>query len=278
VSVDVFVNEPSECKWSKQDKNYNDMENAMSCSTNPAEINARLLYTCGAALTGIRDREENKFYFRCKDLPDKPENERNVNQQSYEFKLKGSQPLNIISVGPNETVTNNTQTVSVDLTVETSNGAEEGKASCYFSSSGQPASFIQMFETDSFEHRQTLTLGTGNYTYYFRCVDAGGNSNNKTTSFNIFIDNTAPIITRAYREIDALKIVTNENAECAYSLNSCNYNFAEGVRLIYTSSVRTRHFAQWQANRIYYIKCRDLFGNQPNPDACSLVANAASIG
>ena len=278
VSLQVYTNEPSECRWSPQDKSYDQMENTMGCSTAVTEINARLLFTCTTKLTGIRDREENKYYFRCKDLPGKPENERNVNQQSYPFTLRGSQPLNIIKVGPNETITNNTQVVGVDLTLETSNGAEEGKAICYFSPTGVEGSYIQMFETNNFEHRQKLTLSSGNYTYRFRCADAGGNADNRTTSFSVFVDNAAPIVTRAYREIDALKIVTNEDTECAYSFNSCNYNFNEGVRMIYSNpSIKSRHFAPWQVNRNYYIKCKDLFGNQPNPDACSLVANAASI-
>ena len=27
----------------------------------------------------------------------------------------------------------------------------------------------------------------------------------------------------------------------------------------------------------YYIKCRDFFGNEPNPDECSLIASASNI-
>ena len=37
-------------------------------------------------------------------------------------------------------------------------------------------SFVAMFETNSFEHGQPLDLGSGNYEYFFRCIDAGGNA------------------------------------------------------------------------------------------------------
>ena len=280
IPLQAYVNEPSTCKWSTQDKGYDLMENTMTCATSLTQINARELYTCTTNLTGIVDRAENKFYFRCKDQPSKPENERNVNVNSYPFTLKGSQPLNIIKVGPNATITGSTQTVAVDLTVTTDDGAEEGKAICSFSSTGTVGSFIPMFETNAIEHKQNLNLGTGAYNYQFRCVDFGGNAAQANTSFNVYVDTTPPLITRAYHDSanNALKIVTNENAACVYSLNSCNYNFNEGVALLYVNpSQKKNHYAEWQPNFVYYLKCRDLFGNEPAPNACSMVASATSI-
>ena len=278
IDVDVYINEPAECKWSIQDKNYEDMENSMVCSTKVNEINAQLLYTCSTTLNGIKDRELNTYYFRCKDQPKKPENERNVNVQSYKFVLRGTEPLNIINVGPNGTISDNTDLVNVELSAETSNGADEGVAICYFSDNGEEGSYIEMFETRSFEHKQILSLPSGDYTFYFRCVDAGGNSDEETTSFTVFVDRESPMITRVYRELDALKIVTDEDAQCVYSLNNCNFNFEEGVALIYSNSnIKTNHFAPWKPNLAYYIKCRDFFGNEPNPDECSLIASASNI-
>ena len=278
VEITAFVNEPVECKWSIQNKDYEEMENEFVCSTSVVEQNAQQLYPCTTTLTGIKDREENKYYFRCKDQPSKPDNERNVNVQSYEFILRGTQPLNIIDSGPNGTITDNTEVVTLDLSVETSNGADEGVALCYFSDTGGEGSYVAMFDSDSFEHRQTLTLPPGDYTYFFRCVDAGGNSDEANTTFTIFVDTLAPMITRVYKELDALKIVTDEDAECAYSLNTCNFNFDEGIAFIYSNpSIRNSHFAPWEANNVYYIKCRDDFGNQPAPNECGLVASAVNI-
>jgi hypothetical protein len=276
--IEVYTNEPSECRWSRQSKDYNNMENEMSCDSSIVEINANLNYACKGDLTGIKDREENKFFFRCKDQPGKPESERNVMTQSYPLTLRGTQPLNILRAGPNETIFGSTDTVPVELFVRTDDGAEEGKAICYFSDSGVSDSYVAMFETDNFEHKQELDLVGGNYEYFFRCIDAGGNTAEEKIVFNVFIDREAPLVTRAYKD-EGLKIVTNENAECAYSLTSCNFVFDEGLPLIYSNpSIRNSHFAEWEGDRVYYIKCRDLRGNEPGPNECSIVVNSVELG
>jgi hypothetical protein len=35
--------------------------------------------------------------------------------------------------------------------------------------------------------------------------------------------------------------------------------------------------AEWKDNNIYYIKCRDFYGNEPSPNQCSIVASAAKL-
>ena len=253
------------------------MENSSACATVTFQINANLNYACKTNLTGIKNQEDNKFYFRCRDQPSKADNERNVMTQSYEFILKGSQPLNIINVGPNGTIFGSTDTVPVDLTVKTDDGAEEGKAICYFSNTGEKDSYITMFETNSFEHKQQLDLIAGNYEYLFRCVDAGSNTAEDKTSFSVFIDKEAPLVTRAYKE-DGLKIVTNEDAQCVYSQSSCNYNFEEGLPLIYSNpSIKRNHFAEWKRGTVYYIKCSDLYDNMPSPNECNIVVNTVEL-
>ena len=272
-SIEVYINEPSECKWSIESKAYEQMENTMSCATSAGEINALLSYTCTAKLTGLKNDAENKYYFRCKDQPGKEENVRNVMVQSYEYILMGSQPLNIISVGPNETVTGGTSAVTVDLELETANGAEEGKAWCYFSPSGMNNSYVQMFETDNYMHKQTLQLTPDYYTYYFRCTDLGGNSVEAKTNFTVFSDTVSPQIARVYREAGVgLKIVTDEDAECVYSLSDCNFEFETGLPAAYTNpSIKSNSYVEWKPNTVYYVKCRDLYGNEPNPGECSKI-------
>lgn len=279
VSLTVNVNEPAECRWSIQDKSYEDMENSMSCSTRVYQQNAQQLYPCNTVLTGIRDRENNLFYFRCKDKPQSPEGERNVNSESYKFSLRGSQALNIIKIAPNETVTGSTDSVPVNLTVETSNGANEGRAICYFSPSGDEGSFVAMFNTDSFKHNQILTLGSGNYRYRVRCVDAGGNAAEEDTEFSVFTDRRAPLVTRVYREgSDALKLVTDEDAVCTYSTSSCNFNIDEGLKMIYNpANVKNSHFTKWDSTKTYYIRCKDDYGNQPSSNSCSIVVKPSDL-
>ncbi len=278
-SFSAYINEPAECKWSFQDKDYSLMENALTCSTHVYEQNAQQLYPCTTVLTGIQDRTDNTFYFRCKDQPLKADNERNVNSQSFKLTLKGTQTLTITSVGPNATFTGSTAVVPLDLTAETRNGAEEGKATCYFSPTGLEGTFVSMFETGGVTHKQKLALEAGNYTYVVRCVDAGGNADVKNTTFSVSIDRSAPQVTRVYKEQpDALKVITDENAECVYSLNSCNFVFEEGIAMkVLSPSSKTIHLSEWKPNLAYYIKCRDSYNNQPASSLCSIIASGSNI-
>ncbi|MBI2631939.1 hypothetical protein HYW75_02970 [Candidatus Pacearchaeota archaeon] len=274
VPIEVYTNEPADCKWSRETKSYSDMENTMQCSSESFQINANLVYTCSSNLTGIKNREENKFYFRCKDKSD------NENVASDELILRGSKPLNILSVGPNETILGSTEVVPAVLSVETDDGSDEGKAICYFSPTGEKDSYIAMFETSSFQHKQPLSLTSGNYKYFFRCVDAGGNAAESLTGFSVFVDKSAPSITRAYKDEkeNALKIVTNEEAACVYSLKNCNYNFADGLKMLYSNpDVKTNHFAEWKLSNTYYIKCQDNYGNEPEPNKCNLIVSAVQL-
>ena len=36
-------------------------------------------------------------------------------------------------------------------------------------------------------------------------------------------------------------------------------------------------FAEWKDNRIYYIKCSDIYGNLPSPNECSIVVNSVEL-
>ena len=268
--VGVFVNEPAECRWSRDDRIYGEMEYNMECSTNPTQVNADMNYVCLANLTAIQDMKNNTYYFRCKDQPNKNESSRNVMVQSKAFELRGSQPLYIIEQGPNETISGNTDSVLVELTATTDDGADEGEADCFFSESGENETYIQFFETGSVNHVQELELPAGSYNYYIRCIDAGGNGDEKLVNFEVEVDRVAPFVARAYRD-DGLKIVTSEDAECVYSISDCNYVFDEGLSMEYSNpSIKTNHFTEWKAGATYYIKCRDEFGNEPSPNSCSL--------
>ena len=273
VPIDVYVNEPADCKWSTESKSYDDMENSMSCAQSADQFNADLQYTCSGNLTGIQNMQDNNFYFKCRDQPTKDLASRNTMVTSTLLTLKGSQPLDIFNITPNDTITGSTSAVNVYLGVETEHGAENGKATCYFSNTNTTDSFIAMYSTDNYLHNQTLTLGNGNYTYYVRCLDAGGNLATGSTTFSVYVDNQAPIVTRLYQEFSALKVVTNEDAECSYSQKDCNFDFADGTAMQYASAnIKNNLYADWKPSQTYYIKCRDAYGNEPSPNMCSAIA------
>jgi hypothetical protein len=276
IELEVYTNEPSSCKWSRHDQNYDAMEETMQCSTSIFEMSAQMLYKCSTNLTGLKDKTENKYYFRCKDQPLAAESKRNSNSESYQFTLLGTQPLVIDSVSPeNETVRDSTSPVKVTINATTSSGFSEGKAICYYSSTGNNESYIKFFETDSFKHSQDLFLAAGAYRYYIKCTDLGGNSDYEDISFSVETDTSPPSVVRAYKEDNYLKIITSESAKCVYSNFGCNYAFSEGTAI--TAISGKSHFTDWSAQRDFFIKCEDDFGNQPLPDSCSIVTRAASL-
>ncbi len=272
IPIDAYVNEPAQCKWSVQSKTYETMENTMTCLSESYEVNADLVYPCKGNVTGVKDRADNTYYFRCKDAAG------NVNVASKELVLKGSQPLDIFSSEPNGTISGSTDIVKVDLKISTTNGAEDGKAVCAFSPAGQK-DFVKMFETGAIEHKQTLTLPSGNYNFSLKCIDSGGNIAQTSASFVIKVDKQSPKVTRAYRfNTEAMRIVTDEDAECVYSLTTCNYKFNEGIAMIHSPIEKLdSHLAEWKDNAIYHVKCSDAYDNEPDPNACNLVVSASQL-
>lgn len=270
---EVYTNEPAECKWSRRDQAFSNMENEMECSTDTYQINANLDYVCSTTLTGIVDREDNWFYFRCKDR------EGNVMTTSHPFLLKGTEPLVINDVGPTGEFTGSTTVIPVTLTVETAHGAEEGVATCSFSNIEEGGRYIPMGDTgDSYKHNQTLDLTAGNYIYYFRCIDGGGNAATANTTFSVITDTADPLITRVFRDSTVLKLITSEEAKCYYSNNNCNYNLEDGLPLILEEATdRFVHTTPWEEDVTYYIKCEDYQGNQPNPDQCQIIVQASEL-
>jgi len=279
LDLEVYVNEPAECKWSHRDQIYDEMENQMSCATNVFEMNAQMLYKCSTTLTGLKDRQDNVFYFRCKDQPQlkgtTKENDRNVNKESYKFTVIGTESLILTEVGPNETIKDSTDSVKVTLTAKTFAGYNKGEATCYYSDTGETDSYIAFFNTESHTHSQDLFLPEGSYKYYIKCIDLGGNSDEDSVEFYVESDSSAPIVVRAYHEGTHLKIKTNEEAECVYDTVDCNYAFDDGIGL--TAVDDTDHYTNWDTNTNFYIKCRDEYGNQPIGNACSFIARPFEI-
>ena len=271
VNAELYVNEPADCKWDHQDKSYDDMDGTMSCSSLITEMNTQLLYTCATTLTGLKNNADNNFYFRCKDKPLETQ-DRNVNTESYKFTLVGTKPLVIDSVEPNETIKDSTEVVQVTLKAETSAGYNEGEAVCYYSATGTE-DYIAFYNTQSYKHSQDLWLPSGAYKYFIKCIDLGGNAEIEEVNFVVESDNTSPIIVRVYRDEPYLKLITNEEAECVYDVVDCNYQFEDGTSI--TTTDGENHFTDWNTKTNLYIKCKDEYGNDPQPsNTCSIKVRA----
>jgi len=269
LSVNVYTNEPAKCKWTRTSAStdYGAMENNMSCANNVWQINAESLYTCTTTLTGIKDKAENKFYFRCEDLSE----QKNTMTESYEYTLFGTQPLTILQTGPSGTIGSATSTANISLTVKTDNGYNNGESICSYSTSNT-GTYQEMFETGGTNtHSQTLDLVGGTYTYYFKCLDLGGNTAYNSTSFTVYIDKYAPQVLRFYNTEGKIRILTNENAICKYSTDSCNFDLnKEGITSMLYDGTK-EHWVEWKTDQTYYVKCMDEFNNQPDSADCSVI-------
>jgi len=266
VEVGFYLNEPADCKWSHNDMRIENMENEMKCNVDITQMNAKGYYKCAANLTGIT-RGDTKYYIRCKDQPDAEENNRVSNEESYVYVLKSSTALKMMNLQPNSTIYSGINPAPVYLTVETLFGCGDGKAYCFYSTNGVDGDYIQFYDTKDIAHKQRQDLVEGEHTYWFKCIDSGGNVAINQTTFKVEIDKTAPVIARVYEEDNMLKIITVLKSECAYSFENCDFTFERGTDMPYANS--TTHVSEWQEDKTYYIKCRDEFRNEPAD--CSLV-------
>ena len=123
-------------------------------------------------------------------------------------------------------------------------------------------------ETKASSHEQRQDLTQGDYTYYVKCVDLGGNAVYDSVTFRVESDRQAPTIVRVYRESD-LKIITNELAECTFSNTDCNFEIESGIAM--SSTDDQIHTTPWELNKNYYIRCKDEYDNQPFPNRCSII-------
>ncbi|MCW8966117.1 MAG: hypothetical protein OQK82_05465 [Candidatus Pacearchaeota archaeon] len=270
IDTTVYVNEEvDECKWDFTDKNFADMNFSMSCSNDNQVIDAQILFPCTTTITAVKDREENNYFIRCNDTSG------NINKESYELVLVGTQPLYIDSVEPNDTIVkDSTSPVKVTLEVTTSSGTNGGEAYCYYKSSTD-SSYVQFLYDPlemNYQHTQELYFDEGIYDYNIRCVDAGGNAVHKNITFEVEEDLESPLIVRAYKEDGYLKLITDEDSECVYNNDKeikCEYEFDDGISMQTVDD--NEHFVEWNSKDTFYIKCKDLFGNPPLYDECSIV-------
>ena len=278
-NVNFYVNEPANCRWSFADRDYDKMENNMTCATEGSQMNLRLSYTCSANLTGIKTAEKTSYYVKCQDLS--PQN--NTNKDYYlkpeGYTLQGSRALVITEASPNATtIYDSTSPASVTFNAKTLGGTQDGKAMCFYREVGSTGLYTQFDNSDysSNTHSTIVPFENGEHSYSIKCNDRGGNSDTQIINFNVSIDNKEPLIARAYYEDNQLKIITNEKAECVYSTSidtACKYNFEDGVSI--TSYDQINHLAEWNTDEDLYIKCQDVYGNQPaKPNECSIILRA----
>jgi hypothetical protein len=268
-----YLDKPSDCKWDHLDRTYDDMENTMSCAQSIADAvpyQYSMVYPCRTTVDGLANYVENDIYVRCKSYPEKNESERVEMGKSFEYTLRGTRPLTLNEVGPNETIKSASEVIQVQLYAHTLGGSDEGDSMCYFSQTDEDSRYLAFFNSNSYEHTQDLWLGPGAYSYYIKCVDAGGNIAKDTATFVVEADTVSPLIARAYNEDGYLKLATNEEATCSYSVSSCEYAFEDGIQ--FDGNDLINHYTVWDTTSTLYVKCEDIFNNRPlSENECSII-------
>jgi len=193
--------------------------------------------------------------------------ERNTMQNSYNFTLsKTINPLNIDRIEPDgQNLTFGTAPATVKMKVYVS-GGYDGKAVCYYKFGEQ---YIRFFDTMSMISQQDFrSIYSGMTKLTVKCEDIIGNTAEKDVSFNVQIDADYPRAARIYSQGSTSYLITNENAQCVYSLAGCNYEFTNGTAMTGNGQ---EHTFSMDRGKEYFIKCKDEFNNNPG-SLCSAIA------
>ena len=262
-----WINEPANCRWSQEDRDYGLMEQEMDCHTGIDDYDTSVGgWTCDTTLTDLANGN-NQFYIRCQD---NSENANNMSQ-SYPYILKkSSSGLVIDSISPEsgKEIFTGTEPTTINLEVKTSGGAEQGKATCYYKFTTDN-NYIKFKNTMASIHKQTFSsIVRGNYRIDVKCEDAAEDSVETATQFSVRIDTEPPKITRVYHSGASLIIMTDEDALCAYSLTDSECSFNVGNASSMTGS-RKEHSTSWQTDKTYYVRCKDYYDRASG--GCSII-------
>ncbi len=271
-NISVFTSEPADCKWSLSDKLYSSMENNFLCA-NDIDEQTFFGWQCFTEVPIVQNTTIIKV--RCLDQPwleeQNKSEKRNANTQSINFTLKqSSQILKIDSLSPNnQTLSFKTEPATVSITLKTSGGVD-GNADCSYKFGDKYQLFTETFGKN---HKVSFNQFTrGEMLVPIQCVDSAGNVAEATAKFTIEIDESPPLVTRAYIQSGSLVIITNEDSQCGFTTterakgSSCNFDLAESTLF---SGAEKHHSTSLIPGKVYHIKCEDKFKNSPG--SCNIV-------
>ncbi|VVB82135.1 Uncharacterised protein [uncultured archaeon] len=263
--LSFLINEPAECKYDiNEGKNYDDMQFSMDCKT---EISDAKLggWPCTTKVENLIPGD-NKFYFKCKDMSG------NINEEDFVYTLHVSEKeLKIDSVnlmyGTQKInfegdLKSGVEPVSVNVEVKTSGGGYNGKSYCFWGVSPSGNRWMMSPIGDQVvTHNQIVSEIGGSHNIYIDCQDDAGNEVSISGGFTVSVDSLPPVIVRAYRDGATVKVFTDELARCYYNKNNCEFDLNDKAATPMTTSYSKIHTAPWSPGTIYYIRCRDSFGN-----------------
>ncbi len=104
--------------------------------------------------------------------------------------------------------------------------------------------------------------------YYIRCRDEFTNENCTTIEATEQRESNPPEVVRIFYDEKVsrkLKLITNEPAQCSFEKATCSFEVDAGEEMsrLGNKEYSTEHYAPWDLNTKYHIKCIDSWGN-PN--------------
>ena len=285
----LYINEPAECKFDYANNDYELMANAFNCNTGATpDFLGRWKCETPADNPIKLTQETNSIHIKCKDQPwETDDTKRNVNIGDYAHTLKVTKtPLLVNSVslslkGSTVPLSQNIrgeikgggENFKVDLLASTSGGNQNGRAQCRYDFIESPLTYSGdfFFETFAASHRQKeLNIQDGNYNISVICnddldSDGIGNVAERSGVFSLVVDSSPPNIVRAYHDGGKLKLITDEDAKCAYGTERsyCSQGNVENATSM-TVGFSKEHSTSWNGGQTYYIKCKDVYDKESN--------------
>jgi len=198
----------------------------------------------------LNNSEIYAFVVLCKDAAG------NIGEIPGVVRFKVSKPFKVTIKEPTDT----TMEPQPEILVST----ERGSACGYAIDSKPVYTNMTAFGSTGFsDHSTTIEqiLSYGQHKLYVTCFDSDGlDISSAEKTFTLLRDNQAPQIIRAYKDADTLFIATNELTSCQYSIKS--FTYGQGSEMTENSPNSKTHRMDWRPSTVYYIKCKDRFGNE----------------
>ncbi|MEM1535031.1 MAG: hypothetical protein QXG39_07040 [Candidatus Aenigmatarchaeota archaeon] len=250
-----------------------------TCKSDPSTVGCaeftKYVTEKGIDVSQIKTMGVNKLFslnFRCKDSKG---NKMPV-EDIYEYRLLTFPAYNITIISPSRGYSTSEKTI--ELSVESSRPAK-----CrydYVLASGGARKLEQRYEnmtpiddTLSTSHSTFLeNLAKGTYNLSVKCRDLGNMETEANTSFTIQ-QAPMPNITRMFSEGNDLRLETDVKARCVYSIDeSIGCKFDPNKASNFSSGDAYHHIATLVKEWTYYVKCRDIWGDNNWPrDSCSII-------
>ena len=261
--IKLVMSESAECKWSLENIEYSSMSNdnnftCLSLSGSPVTtVQEPSICTATLPISG----DTNEFYISCRDQPWKALSESNTKNVKYTLNRPSSK-IQIKSISPdyNQEVSSIADTFEYEIT--TTGGGENHK--CIWSKTGYknmnpiPNRFVKG-DITSTKHTIHPYMSDGSNTIYVNCSDETGDTVSSELTVEISVDRSAPTVTRIWQDQRTLHVATDENSECKYSTESCNFIWSEAPKM----SSDIDHTLSTTKGQTYYIKCEDKYGHRP---------------